>query len=167
MERRPTATTPAEPRRLQLAEAEAAETKDLLRALAESRKHAQAARSASARTRANTPSADSPRTCSTSPTICAAHCPARRTKANGTSARAISWSGVAATERELLAASGAARPQAHRPQGERFDHNFHQAMFEMDNTGQPAGTIVQVLQPGYVIHDRLLRPALVAVAKGG
>jgi molecular chaperone GrpE len=39
-------------------------------------------------------------------------------------------------------------------------------MFEVENTGKPAGTVVQVLQPGYVMHDRLLRPALVGVAKG-
>jgi molecular chaperone GrpE len=74
--------------------------------------------------------------------------------------------GVAATERELLAAlerHGVKRVEP-RP-GERFDHNFHEAMFEVEGTGQPAGTIVQVLQPGYVIHDRLLRPAMVGVAK--
>jgi molecular chaperone GrpE len=53
------------------------------------------------------------------------------------------------------------------PKGERFDHNFHQAIFETENTGQPAGTVVEVLQPGYVLHDRLLRPAMVGVAKGG
>jgi molecular chaperone GrpE len=74
--------------------------------------------------------------------------------------------GVAATERELLAALERHGIRRLDPLGERFDHNFHQAMFEMENTGQPAGTIVQVLQPGYVIHDRLLRPAMVAVAKG-
>jgi molecular chaperone GrpE len=75
--------------------------------------------------------------------------------------------GVAATERELLAAlerNGVKRiePKA----GERFDHNLHEAMFEVEHTGQPAGSIVQVLQPGYLIHDRLLRPAMVGVAKG-
>jgi molecular chaperone GrpE len=75
--------------------------------------------------------------------------------------------GVAATERELLAALERHGIKRIDPQGERFDHNFHQAMFEVDDTGQPAGTIVQVLQPGYVMHDRLLRPAMVAVAKGG
>jgi molecular chaperone GrpE len=48
--------------------------------------------------------------------------------------------------------------------GERFDHNRHQAMFEVESD-QPPGTIAQVLQPGYVIADRLLRPALVGVAK--
>lgn len=51
--------------------------------------------------------------------------------------------------------------------GQRFDHNFHQAMFEVEDPSQPAGTIVQVMQPGYKIHDRLLRPAMVGVAKGG
>ena len=51
--------------------------------------------------------------------------------------------------------------------GEKFDPNFHQAMFEAPDTGQPDGTIVQILQAGYVIGDRLLRPAMVGVAKGG
>jgi molecular chaperone GrpE len=74
--------------------------------------------------------------------------------------------GVAATERELQAALERHGIRRIEPMGERFDHNYHQAMFEVDDTGQPSGTIVQVLQPGYVIHDRLLRPALVAVAKG-
>jgi molecular chaperone GrpE len=73
--------------------------------------------------------------------------------------------GVAATEREMQAALERHGIKRIDPQGERFDHNYHQAMFETENTGQPAGTIVQVLQPGYLIHDRLLRPALVAVAK--
>lgn len=73
--------------------------------------------------------------------------------------------GVAATERELLAALERHGVRRIDPLGERFDHNFHQAMYEAENTGQPPGTIVQVLQPGYVIHDRLLRPAMVAVAK--
>jgi molecular chaperone GrpE len=74
--------------------------------------------------------------------------------------------GVAATERELLTVFERHGLRRLFPAGERFDHNFHQAMFELDNTGQPAGTIVQVLQPGYVMHDRLLRPAMVGVAKG-
>lgn len=51
------------------------------------------------------------------------------------------------------------------PLGEKFDHAFHQAMFEVEAAGQPTGTVVQVLQPGYALHDRLLRPALVGVAK--
>ncbi|HTW50564.1 MAG TPA: nucleotide exchange factor GrpE [Stellaceae bacterium] len=75
--------------------------------------------------------------------------------------------GVAATERELLAAferHGLKRIDA---KGEKFDHNFHQAVFEVENSGQPAGTVVEVLQPGYIVQERLLRPAMVGVAKGG
>ena len=75
--------------------------------------------------------------------------------------------GVAATERELLAAFEKNGIKRLDPKGARFDHNFHQAIFEAESTGKPAGTIVEVLQPGYVLHDRLLRPAMVGVAKGG
>ena len=75
--------------------------------------------------------------------------------------------GVAATERELLAAFERQGLKRIDPMGEKFDHNFHQAVFEAEHTGRPAGTIVEVLQPGYVLHDRLLRPAMVGVAKGG
>jgi molecular chaperone GrpE len=74
--------------------------------------------------------------------------------------------GVAATERELLAAFERHGLKRIDPKGERFDHNFHQAVFEAEKTGRPAGTIVEVLQPGYVLHDRLVRPAMVGVAKG-
>ncbi len=74
--------------------------------------------------------------------------------------------GVAATERELLATFERHGLRRVDPLGEPFDHNFHQAIFEMENTGHPAGTVAQVLQPGYVMHDRLLRPAMVGVAKG-
>jgi len=73
--------------------------------------------------------------------------------------------GVAATERELLGAFERHGIRRIDPKGERFDHNFHQAIFEAENTGEPGGTIVEVLQPGYVLHDRLLRPAMVGVAK--
>ena len=51
------------------------------------------------------------------------------------------------------------------PLGEKFDYNFHQAMFEMPHPDQPPGTVVEVVQHGYVLHDRLLRPAMVGVAK--
>ena len=75
--------------------------------------------------------------------------------------------GVALTERELLAAFERNAIRKVEPaSGERFDPHLHQAMFEVPNTGQPSGTVVQVMQPGWVMHDRLLRPALVAVAKG-
>ena len=51
--------------------------------------------------------------------------------------------------------------------GERFDPNRHQAMFEVEDASIPAGTIVQVVQDGYMIGDRVLRAALVGVSKGG
>jgi molecular chaperone GrpE len=75
--------------------------------------------------------------------------------------------GVAATERELLGAFERHGLKRVDPKGERFDHNFHQAIFEAERPDLPAGTIVEVLQPGYLLRDRLLRPAMVGVAKGG
>jgi molecular chaperone GrpE len=75
--------------------------------------------------------------------------------------------GVAATERELLGVFERHGIRRIDPKGERFDHNFHQAIFEVERMDQPAGTVVEVLQPGYVLQDRLLRPAMVGVAKGG
>jgi molecular chaperone GrpE len=53
------------------------------------------------------------------------------------------------------------------PRGEKFDPNFHQAMYEIPDPTAAAGTVVEVMQTGYAIGDRVLRPALVAVAKGG
>jgi molecular chaperone GrpE len=53
------------------------------------------------------------------------------------------------------------------PLGERFDPNFHQAMFEMPDEAKPANTVVQVIQPGYKIGERMLRAAMVGVSKGG
>ena len=51
------------------------------------------------------------------------------------------------------------------PLHEKFDYNFHQAMFEVSNDDVEAGTVVQVAQPGYLLHDRLIRPAMVGVSK--
>ena len=73
--------------------------------------------------------------------------------------------GVAATERELLATFERHGLKRIDPMGERFDHNFHQAIFEAERPGAAPGTVIEVLQPGYVLHDRLLRPAMVGVAK--
>jgi molecular chaperone GrpE len=75
--------------------------------------------------------------------------------------------GVAATERELLGVFERHGIKRIDPKGEVFDHNFHQAIFEAERPDHPAGSVVEVLQPGYVLHDRLLRPAMVGVAKGG
>jgi molecular chaperone GrpE len=75
--------------------------------------------------------------------------------------------GVAATERgplEALARYGVSRIDP--VPGEAFDPRFHQAMFEVERSPYPAGTVAQILQPGYVQHERLLRPALVGVAAG-
>lgn len=76
------------------------------------------------------------------------------------------YDGVLATERQMEAAFERQGIRKISPLGEKFDSNLHQAMFEVPGTGQPNGTVVQVLQDGYVIHDRLLRPAMVGVAKG-
>jgi len=75
--------------------------------------------------------------------------------------------GVAATERELLAAFERHGLKRIDPKGERFDHNLHQAIFEAEREGAAPGTVIEVLQPGYLLHDRLLRPAMVGVAKAG
>lgn len=73
--------------------------------------------------------------------------------------------GVEITEKEILFAFKKHGIEKIDPLGKPFDHHFHQAMFEVEATDQPAGTIVHVLQPGYQLKDRLLRPAMVGVAK--
>ena len=74
--------------------------------------------------------------------------------------------GIVATERQLQSALERHNIKRIDPEGEKFDSHRHQAMFEVPGTGKPGGTVVQVLQSGYILHDRLLRPALVGVAKG-
>lgn len=75
--------------------------------------------------------------------------------------------GVAMTERELLNIMERYGIKKVEPEvGEKFDHKFHQAMFEVPTEEQAPGSIMQVVAPGYVIKDRLLRPAMVGVAKG-
>lgn len=75
--------------------------------------------------------------------------------------------GVELTERELLKALEKNGIRKIEPQGEKFDPNLHQAMYEVPDPSVPSGSVVQVIQPGYVIGERILRPAMVAVAKGG
>ena len=75
--------------------------------------------------------------------------------------------GVELTERELLKALEKNGVRQFTPQGEKFDPNLHQAMFEVPDASVPAGSVVQVVQPGYMIGERVLRPALVGVSKGG
>jgi molecular chaperone GrpE len=74
--------------------------------------------------------------------------------------------GIDATERQLQSALERFGIKKLEPLGQPFDPNFHRVMIEIDDPEQPAGTVVQVLQAGYAIHDRLLREALVAVSKG-
>ena len=91
--------------------------------------------------------------------------PEARAAADGTFKAVLD--GVELTRRELqktLEKHGVRRIE---PLGEKFDPNFHQAMFEIPSPELPAGTVAQVMQPGYAIGERVLRPALVAVAKGG
>jgi molecular chaperone GrpE len=75
--------------------------------------------------------------------------------------------GVEITERELLKVLERHGVTQIEPLGQRFDPNCHQAMYEVQNADVPDGTVVDVMQAGYTIGDRCLRPALVAVAKGG
>ena len=76
--------------------------------------------------------------------------------------------GVAMTERELLNTMEKYGIKKIEPEvGEKFDHKFHQAMFEVPTEDHPNGSVMQVVAAGYVIKDRLLRPAMVGVAKGG
>ena len=75
--------------------------------------------------------------------------------------------GVELTERELLKVMEKHGVKRLEPQGQKFDPNLHQAMFELPDPSVPAGTVVQVMQPGYTIGERVLRPALVGIAKGG
>jgi molecular chaperone GrpE len=74
--------------------------------------------------------------------------------------------GIEATGRQLDAALTRFGIKKLDPLGQPFDPNFHRVMMEVEDASKPAGTVVQVMQTGYIIHDRLLREALVAVAKG-
>lgn len=75
--------------------------------------------------------------------------------------------GVELTERELVAVLENQGVKKINALNQPFDANFHNAIQEVENKDVPAGTVVQVFQDGYTIHDRLLRPAMVVVSKGG
>lgn len=77
------------------------------------------------------------------------------------------WTGVEMTEREMLNAFDKLGIKPIEAEGQKLDPHLHEAMYEIPNTDVPAGTVLQVVQAGYVIHDRLLRPAKVGVSKGG
>ena len=73
--------------------------------------------------------------------------------------------GVEATERDLQASLQRHKVMPINPMGEKFDPNLHEAMFEAPGTGQPVGSVIEVIETGYMISDRLLRPAKVGIAK--
>ena len=75
--------------------------------------------------------------------------------------------GVELTERSLLNALEKNGVKKFDPSGEKFDPNFQQAMYEVPDPSVPSGTVVQVVQAGFMIGERVLRPALVGVSKGG
>lgn len=75
--------------------------------------------------------------------------------------------GVEMTERAMLSALERHGVKKIDAEGEKFDPNFHQAMFEVPNPSVPNNTVIQVVQAGFTIGDRVLRPAMVGVAKGG
>lgn len=75
--------------------------------------------------------------------------------------------GVELTERSMLSALERHGVKKVEPKGERFDPNFHQAMYEIPNPAVPNNTVLDVVQAGYVIGERMLRPAMVGVSKGG
>lgn len=75
--------------------------------------------------------------------------------------------GLELTERGLVKALEKHGIRKIEPKGQKFDPNLHQAMFEVPDPSVPSGTVVQVVQSGYVIGERVLRPAMVGVARGG
>jgi molecular chaperone GrpE len=75
--------------------------------------------------------------------------------------------GVELTERELMKILERNGVKKFSPQGEKFDPNLHQAMYEVPTSDQAPGHVAQVIQAGYMLGERVLRPALVAVSKVG
>ena len=75
------------------------------------------------------------------------------------------WTGIELSWTEIQAAIEKHGVRQINPLGEKFDYNFHQAMFEVSTNDQPAGMVLEVIQHGYALHDRLLRPAMVGVSK--
>ncbi len=73
--------------------------------------------------------------------------------------------GVELTMQELLSIFERYGIKRIDPMGQKFDHNLHQAVAQIERADAPPGMVVQVVQAGYTIHDRLLRPAMVAVSK--
>lgn len=75
--------------------------------------------------------------------------------------------GVELTERDLLSRLARFNVKPVEPEGKKFDPNFHEALFEIPDESVPSGTVLQVMETGYAIGDRVLRPAKVGVSRGG
>ncbi|WP_321336839.1 nucleotide exchange factor GrpE [uncultured Cohaesibacter sp.] len=88
-------------------------------------------------------------------------------RANADGALKALLEGTEMTEREMLKTLEKHGVKKLNPEGEKFDPNYHQAMFEVPNPDVPNNSVIQVVQSGYVIGTRVLRPAMVGVAKGG
>lgn len=89
------------------------------------------------------------------------------TRENADAAMKSLIDGIEMTDREMqrLMQKNGVKPIL--AEGEKFDPHKHQAVFEVPDSGAPEGTVVQVMQPGFAIGERILRPAMVGVAKGG
>src|SRR5476651_2306534 len=74
--------------------------------------------------------------------------------------------GVELTERELMKVLEKYGVKKFSPEGEKFDPNMHEAMYEVPTTDLPAGHVAQVMQAGYMLGERVLRPAMVGISKG-
>lgn len=92
--------------------------------------------------------------------------PAEAREAAGDAMRAM-VEGVELTERDFLKTLERHGVKKREPVGEKFNPNLDQAMFEVPDETKPNGTVVQVVQPGYVIGERVLRPSMVGVSRGG
>jgi molecular chaperone GrpE len=75
--------------------------------------------------------------------------------------------GIELTERDFLSRLARHGVRKLEPQGQKFDPNFHEALFELHDESVAPGTVAQVVENGFAIGDRVLRPAKVGVAKGG
>ena len=75
--------------------------------------------------------------------------------------------GVELTEKDFLSRLARFGVKALDPQGKKFDPNMHEALFELPDESVPSGTVMQVVETGYSIGDRVLRPAKVGVSRGG
>lgn len=88
-------------------------------------------------------------------------------KENGSTALVSLVEGMEMTGREMVRIFAKHGVTKEEPEGEKFDPNRHQAMFEVPNLSVASGTVVQVMQAGYMLGERVLRPAMVGVSKGG